>query len=266
MSCFFSKLFKKSRTYKVYGPQGGLDIKCTLPEGFNTATDRCPMVILMHGFISSKRMPPISFLTGALTKAGYATISFDFNAHGKSEGEFINMTLGSEIQDAKAIYDYVCALPYVSDVAFLGHSQGGVIAGMLAGELEELERKPKCLVQLAPAAVLKDDALAGQCMGKKYDAKNPPEFVNVFFHKLGRKFILEAQNMPIYEQSRKYSGKVCLVHGTNDKIVPLEYSQRYHEAYGDSQLHVIEGESHFMTKCKEQWVDLVVAFLNDNLR
>ena len=264
MSCFLRRLFGK-REYKVYGPQGGIDIKCTLPEGFNTTTDHCPMVILMHGFISSKRMPPISSLSEELSKAGYATISFDFNAHGKSEGEFVNMTLSSEIADAKAVYDYACSLPYVTDVAFVGHSQGGVVAGMLAGELEVSERRPKCLVQLAPAAVLKDDALEGVCMGKRYDAKNPPEFVNVFFHKLGRSFILEAQQMPIYEQSRKYSGKVCIIHGTNDKIVPLKYSHQYRDEYSDCQLHEIEGESHFMTKCKEQWLKRLMSFLKSNL-
>ena len=38
-----------AREYQVRGPQGGIAFKVTLPEGFNPDTDRCPMVILMHG-------------------------------------------------------------------------------------------------------------------------------------------------------------------------------------------------------------------------
>ena len=138
-------------------------------------------------------------LAESLAKQGIASICFDFNAHGKSEGEFIDMTIANEISDAKAVFDYVNSLPYVAETVFVGHSQGGVIAGMLAGELEQDPKKPSCLVLLAPAAVLKDDAIAGQCMGKKYDASNPPEYVNVMFHKLGRKFILAAQKLDLLD-------------------------------------------------------------------
>ena len=32
-----------SKEYKVYGPQGGLAMEVTLPDGFNEDTDKCPM-------------------------------------------------------------------------------------------------------------------------------------------------------------------------------------------------------------------------------
>ena len=38
-----------SREYKVYGPQGGLAMEVTLPDGFDEDTDKCPMVRLIHG-------------------------------------------------------------------------------------------------------------------------------------------------------------------------------------------------------------------------
>lgn len=38
-----------SKEYKVHGPQGGLAMELTLPDDFNEDTDKCPMVILMHG-------------------------------------------------------------------------------------------------------------------------------------------------------------------------------------------------------------------------
>ncbi len=44
----------RTQEYVVHGPEGGIAFEVTLPEGFDTTTDRCPLVILMHGIFSSK--------------------------------------------------------------------------------------------------------------------------------------------------------------------------------------------------------------------
>lgn len=255
----------RKRQYDVYGSQGGISTTLTLPEGFSRETDRCPMVVIMHGFMSNRKLYPIPQLAKALAEQGIGSISLDFNAHGKSEGRFIDMTIANEIGDAKAVLDYVRSLPYVTSTGLIGHSQGGVIAGMLAGELEDDPARPACIVQIAPAAVLKDDAIAGQCMGKKYNAADPPEYVSVMFHKLGRNFILAAQKLPIYETSGKYTGKVCLIHGKQDKIVPYSYSERYHSTYADSELHLFDDEGHLMNRDKNRLLTLVTDFMKKNL-
>ena len=45
-----SILAPRKEEYAVFGTQGGISTKITLPNGFNPETDKCPMVILMHGF------------------------------------------------------------------------------------------------------------------------------------------------------------------------------------------------------------------------
>lgn len=252
-------------TYEVSGPNGGLATTLVLPDSFDSGTERCPLAVLMHGFMAKKELYPIPPLAKALAKEGIASIRFDFDAHGGSEGRFIDMTMSSEIADARAVLEYARSLPFVTDVALVGHSQGGVVAGMLAGELEDRPERPACVVQLAPAAVLKDDALAGQCMRARYNPADPPEFVNVFFHKLGRKFILEAQQLPIYETSARYTGKVCIIHGRNDKVVPVSYSERYHDVYRDSELVILEDEGHMLNGDKERLTGMVTAFLKAQL-
>lgn len=258
-------IFSGRPSYEVFGPHGGISTTLVLPDGFDREKDTCPLVILMHGFISKKEMYPIPTIAGALAKAGIASLRFDFDAHGKSEGKFIDMTISSEIADARAVVAYARKLPFVSEIALLGHSQGGVIAGMLAGELEGTPERPECVVQLAPAAVLKDDAIAGQCMHARYDASNPPEYVNVLFHKLGRRFILEAQQLPIYETSTRYSGKVCIIQGRNDKVVPVSYAERYHQSYPHSELTIYEDEGHFLNANKARLLGRIVAFFKENL-
>ena len=108
---------------------------------------------------------------------GIASIRFDFNGHGQSEGEFKDMTVPNEIEDAKKVVAYVSSLPYVNGLAIAGHSQGGVVASMTAGELSEALGKPafKAVALMAPAAVLREDAIKGNTMGKMYDPFDPGE-------------------------------------------------------------------------------------------
>lgn len=96
----------------------------TLPKDFDENTDKCPMVILMHGIFSSNDIVPIPALARALSKNGIASISFDFGGHWKSEGEMQYMTVDKEIEDALAMWEYVKSLPYVTKIGLLGHSQG----------------------------------------------------------------------------------------------------------------------------------------------
>lgn len=254
-----------NKIFNVYGEQGGIATRITLPDNFDKTKDRCHMVVLMHGFMASMSSNPIPALAKALAKEGIASISFDFNAHGKSEGRFIDMTIANEISDAKAVMDYARSIPYVSGISFVGHSQGGVIAGILAGQMEGSADKPTCITLLAPAAVLKDDAIAGRCMGMKYNPENPPEYVNVWMHKLGRKFILAAQKLQIFETSCRYSGPVCLIHGKQDKIVPYSYSERYQQNYPNAVLHMLEDEGHFMRKQIDSICGTVVSFIKGSI-
>ncbi len=64
---------------------GGISMKLTLPEGFNPETDRCPMVILMHGIFASKDFIPMPSLAKGLAREGIASIRFDFNGHGSED-------------------------------------------------------------------------------------------------------------------------------------------------------------------------------------
>ena len=133
--------FTRRPEYRVFGPHGGLDMVLTLPQAFDESKDKCPLVILMHGFISKKDAYPLPAIAAALAQEGIASIRFDFDAHGKSEGNFVDMTISSEIADGKAVAEYANSLPFVTKLAFVGHSQGGVIAGMLAGQEENCRER-----------------------------------------------------------------------------------------------------------------------------
>lgn len=222
--------------------------------------ERCDMVMLLHGFSSNKDTPLMEHLADSLLHRGVASVRFDFNGHGKSEGEFVNMTVPNEIADARQVYRHVRALPYVRRVAVVGHSQGGVVASMLAGQLGT--DSLAAVVLMAPAAVLREDAIRGNTMGARYNPLDPPEYVTLFGGlKLGRAYIRSAFALPIYETAARYQGPACMIHGTGDVVVPYTYSLRYMEAYRHGELHLMEGEDHGFGHDEPRAVGYAVQFL-----
>ena len=251
-----------SPSLTVNGPQGRLSTKVTLPAGFDTEKDSCMMVILMHGIFASKDWPPMPVLARELARQGIASVRFDFNGHGKSEGKMEEMTIARELADARAVWEAVKALPYVSSVALLGHSQGGAVASMLAGELANEGECPVGLVLLAPGSIIKEATQAGRFFGKEFDPKNPPAYIKCFnTYKLGHDYLVQTQLLDIYGTAQQYQGPVCLVHGVEDGIVPLWCSEKYHEVYANSQLHVVKGENHMFIKKGRKVAKMVAEFL-----
>ena len=226
--------------------------------------ERVPMVLLCHGFMGNKDGALENRIANLLSERGIASIRFDFNGHGQSEGRFQDMTVPNEIVDAKKVIDYVSALPYVSSVAISGHSQGGVVAAMTAGELGS--DKIKAVVLLAPAAVLRDDAIRGSTMGATYDPFNLGEYVELFRGlKLGAEYIRTAFSLPIYETSAQYQGPALIIHGTGDRVVPYTYGERFHQIWPKSKLQIIDRADHGFSKEIEQVATTTAEFLSQTL-
>ena len=253
-----------AKDFQVYGPQGGLAMTVTLPEGFNPETDTCPMVILMHGIFASQRITPMPTIARQLAEAGIASIRFNFGGHWSSEGEMVKMTIENEIAEATAMWQYACSLPYVSKIGLLGHSQGGVVASMTAGRLaaSDSKKQPYGLVLIAPASVLKTACNQGSMLGAKFDPKNPPEYVKCFgMMKVSREYILSTQQLDIYGTAEAYNGPVRIIHGSDDTLVPMWCSEDFKRTYGErAELIVVENENHRISRKTKQVAALVVDF------
>ena len=233
------------------------------------AGQQCPMVVFCHGFGGSKEGPLFELVCDTLAAHGIASVRFDFNGHGESEGDFKDMTVPNEIEDAKRVVEYVRDLSYVSSVAIVGHSQGGVVAAMTAGQMSEQAGEPafQAVVLMAPAAVLRDDAIRGSTMGKTYDPFDPGEYVELWGgRKLGANYIRTAFSLPIYETAAKYQGPALIIHGNADRVVPYTYGERFHQTWPGSQLVIQEYFDHGFTQNIYRTTDIVAQYLINTLR
>jgi pimeloyl-ACP methyl ester carboxylesterase len=249
--------FAETKDVTVQGSMGKLVAKMQIPK---MKSGKCQMVIIIHGLCASKDGLLERTLADSLEKSGIASIRFDFNGHGESDGDFQNMTIPNEIKDAENVYEYVRNLNFVGTVSLAGHSQGGVVASMVAGNLGD--KAISRVVLLAPAAVLRDDVIRGSTFGVNYDPLNPPEFVQLLNNrKLGREYIRTTFSLPIYETAEKYQGPACLIHGKSDRLVPFTCSERYHHDWKGSELHLLDGFDHMFSQNPAQVIGIAVEFL-----
>lgn len=250
----------------IKAPSGNLAAELVLPQAFDREKDRCTLLILMHGFRGSKTKPPMKFLTRVLPEAGFAVLRFDFDGYGDSDGAQEENTVPRMIQDAEAVWDYALEFPFVDKIVILGHSQGGVVAGMVAGRLEKAGTPPSALILMAPASILQDFARRGRFFSVHCDPEDPPETISVFGFKMGREYITTAQTLPIAEESSWYTGPVCLVHGIWDGIVPISCSESYHKLFKHSDFHRIKGTGHVFLFRRRQVRRILLSFLQSVIR
>lgn len=220
------------------------------------------VAILFHGFkgdlgYHSGRL--LYDLSHALNKAGLPTLRFDFDGCGQSEGKFSDMTVFSEILDGMKIIEFARTKMQAKHIYLVGHSQGGVVASMLAGYYRDVIEK---LVLLAPAATLKTDALKGVCQGVEYDPHHIPSEVIVDGFKVGGEYFRTAQLLPIYETAQHFDQPTLIIHGLADTVVSPDASRKYHTIMPNSELHLLEGENHMLEGAKlDEILQLVTAFL-----
>ncbi|OZD18245.1 alpha/beta hydrolase [Rhodococcus sp. 06-156-3C] len=255
----------KDQSTSLWIQRGAIRIAAVLDTPIAATEDRVPLVIVMSGLTCSKEDPTIAAMAKELNDRGVATVRFDFNGHGESDGAQFDMTVPSEIEDALAVYRYVRSVDTFSTVSLVGHSQGGVVAGMLAGTLSDEIRR---LVMMSPAGVLKENCKQGWILGAIIDPGDIPERVELpgLNFTLGREYIRTAQTLPIFETSTLYNGPVCIIQGREDEIIPLATAETYHANYQHSELHILDGQNHEYDLNLSEAVTIAADFLVPQLR
>ena len=206
---------------------------------------KVPAAIILHGLTGDRNEAHLVAVADSLNAAGIATVKFDFNGHGESGGDFVDMTLDNEFSDALSIYEYTCSLPWVDKdrIYLVGHSQGGLEAGIVAGELGF--PKISKVVLLAPAACICTMAASGSMFGVDFASGDIPEYIPFWkgTH-LGRNYLLSARNMDVYGRTSKYEGPVLILQGLSDGKDLIRDAERYTEYLKDVEYVPLEGLSH----------------------
>ena len=197
------------------------------------------VAIVSHGFNGTHHSGKDYF--AALNDMGYAVYTFDFpcgSVNSRSDNNTMNMSISDE---KNALMDIVAYFQKQKDVdknkiVLIGESQGGLVSALAAAELK---RQISDLILIYPALCIPDN------WNSRYPkVEDIPEISEIWGVRLGKKFMMDIRHMQPYETIGRYRGRVLIIHGTDDMVVPLEYSTRAAQTYSNATLKIIDKAGH----------------------
>ncbi|KAJ0973643.1 hypothetical protein J5N97_015608 [Dioscorea zingiberensis] len=225
------------------------------------------LVILCHGFRSSKESKTILNLANALVKERMSVFRFDFAGNGDSEGSFQYGNYRKEVQDLRAVVLYfqkqkqkVCAIA--------GHSKGGNVVLLYASIYHDIPR----VINISGRFNLKrgiEDRL-----GKDYMQRIKEDgFIDVkdksgaFLYKVTEESLIDrlTTDMLTACHSIDQNCRVLTVHGSDDDIVPPEDAYEFGNHMVNHKLHIIQGADHRYMAHQEQLAELLLDFIKSDL-
>ena len=219
-----------------------------------------PLVLVLHGFTSSKDRPHTIAACEAMREAGFATLRFDLYGHGESGGEFRKHTLHKWISNTLAVMDWAERQDFVTELWLSGHSQGGLTAALVAGTAPERVRG---LILRAPAFMIPRCAREGEMLGVCFDPSQIPEsFPTIKGLTLEADYIRSAQAIRVEEAIDAFPGPVLLLHGEADDVVPFRDVETAAGRYRSCKLVLIPGETHHFDQAREQMKSVIRDWLS----
>lgn len=234
----------------------GIQLNAVLekPEG----VDFCPLVILLHGFTSAMDRPHNLLAAAAIRDAGFATLRFDLYGHGTSGGEFRKHTIWKWISNTMAVIDHCLELGY-TEVYLSGHSQGGLVAALVAGMETDRIRG---LILRAPAFMIPQCARDGNLLGQRIDPDHIPDSLpTIKGLTLDGNYVRVAQTIRVEDAADRFRNPVLILHGDEDDTVPLADSHRMAQLYRNCKLTVIAEETHHFDRHPDQMQEAIRTWL-----
>ncbi|MCR5395286.1 MAG: alpha/beta hydrolase [Bacteroidales bacterium] len=197
------------------------------------------VAIISHGFNGSHHFGRDYFAT--LNELGYSVYSFDFpcgSVRSKSDNNTMEMSILDEVNALLHIVQYFQNQTDVdpSRIVLIGESQGGLVSALAAARVpDQISR----LVLIYPALCIPDNWTA-----RYPKVEQIPDTTRLWNVPMGRRFFTELRTLDVYGTIGQYKRPVLIVHGSDDRVVPISYSQRAEQTYGDAKLHVIDKAGH----------------------
>jgi dipeptidyl aminopeptidase/acylaminoacyl peptidase len=235
---------------------GGTRLAGTFFPGASRAT-----IVLSHGYGAhqGEMVPWADFLV----RAGYSVCTYDMRARGGSGGDAI--TLGAlEQHDLRAVVDHLAARPDVDPgrLGALGLSLGGAVTLMAAA------RDPR-LKAIVDDCGFSDIASA---IGTAYEQFiGLPAFpfapLSVLIGEFRTGLSLR-QSRPVDIVGRIAPRPLLIIHGADDREIPVAHSERNHTAAGHpKELWIVPGAAHAQSLeiAGPEYERRVVAFFRQHL-
>lgn len=221
------------------------------------------IVVLCHGFRSSKQSKTIAGLTDALTSEKISVFCFDFSGNGESDGTFQYGNYYKEVSDLHAVIQYFKEHQRYTR-AIAGHSKGGDVVIIYASMYQDVSS----IINISGRFDLKRGI--GERLGNDYMERiSKHGFIDVeqktghFMYRVTKESLMDRLNTDMQTacMSIDPNCRVLTVHGSDDDVVPSEDALEFDKYICNHKLHVIEGADHRYAFHQLELANIVIKFI-----
>lgn len=215
---------------------------------------KLPAVILSHGYNSS--CSHVADMAQSLAKRGFAAYCYDFcggSTLSKSGGRTTDMSIETEISDLKNVIAMIseCSFTDTERICLYGESQGGFVSALTAAQMTD---RIAGMALLYPAFCIPDNWISE-------DPEKMTEPFDFMGMKLSRTFIDGLPEYDVFEAVSAFKKPVLLLHGDNDKLVDISYSEKLCSSLENCRLEIYENEGHgFSPTARRRMRESAAAF------
>lgn len=191
--------------------------------GWYTPASNGAVILAAHGYGGARQAEKHAFFA----QSGFGTVTWDFRAHGESEGEVCTMGY-QEAMDVEAALDFALGQPDLNTVGALGESMGA------AAVIQAAARRPEI------SAVVADSSFAA--LEEEIEIVVPQAILRPFIrffaeHETG----LDIGDLRPIERIGEISPRpVFVIQGMADSAIPADSAQRLYDAAGEPRRLWIE--------------------------
>jgi alpha/beta superfamily hydrolase len=215
------------------------------------------IVVLCHGFRSSKESRTIMSLTDALTSEKISVFRFDFSGNGESEGAFQYGNYYKEVEDLHVVIQHLKDQKRDTR-AIAGHSKGGDVVIIYASMYRDVSR----IINMSGRFDLKRGI--GDRLGNDYmQMINQHGFIDVGLYRVTKESLMDRLKIDMQSacMSIDPSCRVLTVHGSDDDVVPSEDAMEFHKYISNHEIHIIEGADHRYSSHRLELANIVMKFV-----
>lgn len=224
-----------------------------------------PIIIMCHGFSTSKDSRTYVRLEQILNAKEISTFRFDFYAHGESEGNFEKITTSEAVDDVRNAIKFLKKSGF-EKIGLMGSSFGGLASILAASQSDDLY----LLALKSPLSDYTSMAHTRRSEQEIIDWKNKGyielDSPNEERRQLNYSFYEDAEKLDAYRAASQIKIPALIVHGEKDETVPLEQSIKTARLIENCRLDIIEGCDHIYSQPEhfEKLLELVSRFIFEN--
>jgi len=184
-------------------------------------------LVFIHGLLSDMNGKKSTYFNNYCRRKKISFLCFDFQGHGKSNGDFVNFGIGDWFKNLKDLLNYL----KIENPILIGSSMGGWVAMLYA---LYYPTKVKKLIGIAPAPDFTVDLLWKELSTKDKKQIKSNQIVEKkvtddFIYKYSPNLFLNSEGYLIKNLNKTYKGEVILFHGSEDLTVPHNYNDRFYK-------------------------------------